>query len=168
MAVLSWGKPRIFIKNLDAESPAWKEVPTPAQDSTTLESTKGDKVEAKFEGGENEDVRYNANTYALSYQIRHAKGKTMPFTPVDGLIAGTYALALLPEDPAAPGLMIDKSVVSSEDTYTSADGLSTTYTHDALKPDTGNQVKIGVVTVQESGGSVSSISIDEDPDWEAA
>lgn len=167
MAVLSWGKPRIFIKNLDDGEPAWVEIPTPVQDSTTLESTKGDKVEAKFEGGENEDVRYNANTYALSYQIRHAKNKTMPFSPADGIVAGTFALALLPEDPAAPGLMIDKSVVSAEDVYNSADGLSTTYTHDALKPATGNQVKIGVVTVQESAGAITSITIDEDPDWGA-
>lgn len=58
MAVIGWGKPRIFIKDLDASSPKWEELPTPVEDSTQLTTTKGDKQEAKIEGGENEDVKY--------------------------------------------------------------------------------------------------------------
>ena len=56
MAVIGWGKPRIFIKDLDVTSPAWEELPTPVEDSTQLTTTKGDKQEAKIEGGENEEL----------------------------------------------------------------------------------------------------------------
>ncbi len=43
--------------------------------------------------------------------------------------------------------MIDKSTVSAEDSFTSQDGGMITYTHDALKPESGNQVKWGVIKV---------------------
>lgn len=99
MSVLAWGKPRIFVKDLDEASAKWKEVPTPVENSTQLTPTKGDKKEAKVEGGENEDVRYSKNTYALAYQIRIAKGKVMPFEHDDGIIAHNYAVAVQPEDP---------------------------------------------------------------------
>lgn len=160
MAVIGWGKPRIFIKRLDGDGAGtWKEVPTPMQDSTTLETTKGDKTEAKLEGGSNEDVKYSANTYALSYTIRMAKGKTQPFEQNDGYVEGEYALALQPEDPNVPGFMIDKSVVSAEDGFSTTDGGTIVYTHDALKPDSGNQVKWGVISVSESGGSISNVTL---------
>lgn len=51
MAVIGWGKPRVFIKDLDASAPKWEELPTPVEDSTQLTTTKGDKQEAKIEGG---------------------------------------------------------------------------------------------------------------------
>lgn len=162
MAQIGWGTPRILIKDLDAEAGAWKEVPTPVENSTTLTTTKGDKQEAKLEGGANEDVRYNSNTYELAYQIRVAKGKVMPFEHVDGIVAHQYAVAVIPEDPLVPGVLIDKSVVSAEDNFSTEEGGSITYTHDVLKPETGNQVKWGVIKVTESGGSISNVEITED------
>ena len=159
MAQIGWGKPRIFIKDLDAESGTWKEVPTPVENSTTLTPTKGDKQEAKLEGGANEDVRYASNTYALAYQIRIAKGKTMPFEHNDGIVAHQYAVAVQPEDPLVPGVMIDKSTVSAEDNFTTEEGGSITYTHDALKPETGNQVKWGIIKVTESAGSITNVEL---------
>nr|DAE23382.1 MAG TPA: hypothetical protein [Myoviridae sp. ctcPl3] len=159
MSVLSWGKPRIFIKDLDTENAKWKEVPTPVENSTQLTPTKGDKKEAKLEGGENEDVKYAKNTYALAYQIRKAKGKVMPFDDDDGVISGNYTVALQPEDPTVPGFIIDKSVVSAEDNFTAEEGGSVTYTHDALKPETGKQVKWGVITVTEADGEISNVAV---------
>ena len=158
MAQIGWGKPRIFIKDLDATGGAWKEVPTPVENSTTLTPTKGDKQEAKLEGGANEDVRYSKNTYALAYQIRLAKKKVMPFAHDDGIVAHQYAVAVQPEDPLVPGIMIDKSTVSAEDNFSTEEGGFITYTHDALQPDSGNQVKWGVIEVEESGGSITSVT----------
>ena len=123
MAQIGWGKPRIFIKDL------------------------------------NEDVRYASNTYALVYQIRIAKGKTMPFEHNDGIVAHQYAVAVQPEDPLVPGVMIDKSTVSAEDNFTTEEGGSITYTHDALKPETGNQVKWGIIKVTESAGSITNVEL---------
>lgn len=150
MAVIGWGRPTIVISKLDnkGEPTTWSEVPTPAEDSTSLTTTKGDKTEAKLEGGANEDVKYGRNTYALAYQIRVAKGKTMPFVALDGVVDGEYAVAVQPEDPSVPGIMIKKSVVSAEDTYSSAEGGAIVYTHDALQPNEGSQVEWGVITIQ--------------------
>lgn len=149
MAVIGWGRPTIVISKLDdkGDTTTWTEVPTPAEDSTSLTTTKGDKTEAKLEGGANEDVKYGRNTYALAYQIRVAKGKTMPFTALDGVVEGEYAVAVQPEDPSVPGIMIKKSVVSAEDTYSTAEGGAIVYTHDALQPNEGSQVEWGVITI---------------------
>ncbi|MBO5957418.1 MAG: hypothetical protein J6Q39_07680 [Bacteroidales bacterium] len=161
MAVIGWGKPRILVSKLDTDgdTTTWTEVPTPSEDSTQLTTTKGDKTEAKLEGGANEDVKYGRNTYALAYTIRIAKGKTQPFEALDGVVDGEYAVAVVPEDPNVPGIMIDKSVVSAEDTFSTAEGGAVTYTHDALQPNTGSQVKWGVISVSESDGTITAVSI---------
>lgn len=161
MAAIGWGKPRIFIKDLDAETPAWKETPTPVENSTKLTPTKGNKKEAPLEGGENEDVRYAKNKYELAYQIRVAKGKKMPIMHIDGVVDHQYAVAIQPEDPTVPGVLIDKSRVSVEDPFTAEDGGSFTYTHDALKADKGKIVKWGVITVTENAGVISDIAVEE-------
>lgn len=149
MAVIGWGRPTIVISKLDdnRDTTTWEEVPTPAEDTTILTTTKGDKTEAKLEGGANEDVKYGRNTYALAYKIRVAKGKTMPFSALDGVVEGEYAVAVQPEDPSVPGIMIKKSVVSAEDTYSTAEGGAIIYTHDALQPNEGSQVEWGVITI---------------------
>lgn len=161
MAAIGWGLPRIFIKLLGSPGGQWQEVPTPVENSTQLTTTKGDKTEAKLEGGANEDVRYGKNTYALAYQIRIAKGKTMPFENNDGIVSGEYAVAVQPEDPLVPGVMIDKSVVSAEDGFSTEEGGYVIYTHDALQPDTGNQVKWGVIKVEGDTGNITNVSIEE-------
>ena len=162
MAVIGWGKPTIVISKLSSsgEPTTWSEVPTPAEDTTSLTTTKGDKTEAKLEGGANEDVKYGRNTYALAYQIRVAKGKTMPFVALDGVVEGEYAVAVQPEDSTVPGIMIKKSVVSAEDTYSTAEGGAIVYTHDALQPKEGSQVEWGVITIVrgEDGKTISSVT----------
>ena len=161
MASIGWGKPRIFIKRIDTEGGTWKEVPTPVQDSTSLETTKGEKMEAKLEGGTNEDVLYKASTYALSYQIRKAKGKTQPFVSNDGIVDGEWACAVQPQDPLVPGMMIHRSVVSADDRFSSQEGFYSVYTHDALQPESGNQITNGVIKVTESEGVISNVEVEE-------
>ena len=160
MSKISWGKCSIYIKDLEATGAKWKKIPTPIEDSTELSTEKGDKLEAKIEGGENEDVKYKANTYALAYGIRRMKARVMPFADVDGVIDHQYAVAVVPEDANAPGCLIDKTSVSAEDVYNAADGASVTYTHDVLKPDSGNAVKWGTVTVGEAdaNGGIETIT----------
>lgn len=169
MAVLSWGKPRIFIRDLGASQPSWLELPTPVEDSTNLATTKGDKKEAKVEGGENEDVKYSKNTYALTFNIRGAKGRSKPINDADGVIGNNFEVILQPEDKTNEGFWIEKSSVSVEDTWSAADGTIWAYTFDALKPDAGDQVKWGVVTVTESEGKITDVvcTPNEDSDDEA-
>lgn len=155
MAIISWGKPRIWIKNLSSAENPWQELPTPIEGSTSLNTTKGDKVEAKIEGGENEGVRYSKNTYTLALNIRNVAGRKPPMTDNDGLIPDPYAVMLQPENPVAPGFLIDNSTASVEDTFTAADGAAWNYSYDALKPDDGsNQIKWGTVAVGSDGTPV--------------
>lgn len=142
----SWGKPDIYIKNLDADTPAWKKIDTPVEDSTQLTPTKGDVLEAKIEGGEVEASKQKANSYELAYAIRYLAGRTMPMEHTNGVVNGHYAVALIPEDPTAPGFCIQNSTVSAEDPYNCADGTNWTYTHKVLKPASGKLVKWGTIT----------------------
>lgn len=150
MAVISWGKPRIKIGKYQANGNApssWTEVPTPVEGSTELSVSKGDKKEAKIEGGEAEAVRYGANTYELLFSVRDAKDRTPFVTDVDGVIEGEYAIVLQPEDPKANGIQIDKCVLSAEVSYSSEEGIVRKYTASVLKPKTGSQVKFKVINI---------------------
>lgn len=161
MAVVGWGKPRIFIKDLDATTQKWEELDTPVEDSTQLETTKGDKQEAKIEGGENEDVKYGKNTYALTFNIRATKGRKRPISDEDGVVAHNYAIALQPEDPEVQGFCMKKATVSVEDTFSTADGGVWAYTFDALKASSSDkQVYWGKIVLTESSGSISKIECD--------
>lgn len=155
MAILSWGKPKIWIGKrgeMDAEPSSWIEVPTPVENSTVLTPTKGEKKEAKIEGGENEAVKYAKNTYALTFQIRAAKDREKPVEDVDGTIEGEYALKLQPEDPTAPGLDIAKGVLSMMPSYSSEDGIMWEYTLDVLVPkEGGDSIKFEAVTSPMGG-----------------
>lgn len=162
MSVLGWGKCRLFTKNLDKKDATWKEWPTPVENSTNLETTKGDKQEAKIEGGENEDVRYSKSTYVLNANIRAAKGRKKPIADSDGIISDNYAVAVQPEDPGAVGVIIDKAKPSVADTWATEEGGIWEYAFDALKPASGDQVKMGTVNVsEESDGTITDITITE-------
>lgn len=161
MSLLGWGKCRLFTKDLDTEGAKWKEWPTPVENSTILETTKGDKQEAKIEGGENEDVRYAKSTYALNTNVRAAKGRKKPIADSDGIIAHNYAVAVQPEDPEAVGIMIDKAKPSVADTFSTKEGAIWEYAFDALKPEAGDQVKMGTIKVTEDGGEITAIEVTE-------
>ena len=160
MAKISWGKPRIFVANADTTlegnaKRAGYELFTPVEDSTELTPTKGDKLEAKIEGGENEDVKYKRSTYALNYNIRKAKGRKAPFPAVDGIVDPHFGIMLQPEDADCEGFFIESSTVGVDDTYTAADGAIWAIQHDAVKAESGDTVKWGTVTLNEAGTEVT-------------
>lgn len=161
MAVLSWGKPRCFYKDLDAADSKWQEFPTPVESSTQLSTTKGDKKEAKIEGGEYEDVKYLKNTYSVALNIRAAKGRKRPIQDTDGVVAHNYAFALQPEDADAQGFCFHKSAVSVEDTFNTDEGGIWAYTFDALKASSEKaQINWGKIIVTETGGEITKIECD--------
>lgn len=155
MSVLGWGKCRLLARDLDTEGAKWFEFPTPVENSTVLNTTKGDKQEAKVEGGENEDVRYAKSTYTLEAGIRAAKGRKKPIKDSDGIVDHNYEIAVQPEDPEAIGIHIPKAKVSVEDTFSTEEGGVWNYAFDALKNETTTQVEMGVINVTGSGDSLS-------------
>lgn len=149
-ATLSWGEPTLYVKP-HTTGGDWSPIPyTPVSGSTDLSTTEGDKTEAKIEGGENEAVRYAKNTYSLAFQLRLAEGRTKPISTADGLTSTLYSLILVPENPAAPSLYIENANVHSADDYDAENGAMITYTFDALKATTGDQIKWGTCTVDET------------------
>lgn len=162
MAVIGWGKPTIVAKKIDGD--AYIKFPSGIEGSTTLTTTKGSKKEAKIEGGENEDVRYGKNTYALAVEVRDAKGRPQPIKDHDGIVEGEYEVWLQPEDATLNGVYIAKAVVSVEDKWDAENGASWVYTFDALKPTDGSdQVKRGVVTITGED-EVTAVEFIEDTD----
>lgn len=135
MAVIGWGKPGIFVKNLDTSDEKWTKLDTPKEDSTELTPTKGDVLEATEEGGGTVDKKTKKSTYELAYQLFVKKGVKQPFDTIDGIIDGNYAVAVQPEDPAIPGVYLGKTTIVAEEAQTSADGGVVTYTHSALIPE---------------------------------
>ncbi|WP_294616454.1 hypothetical protein [uncultured Bacteroides sp.] len=145
MAQLSWGKPTIEFGKCGANGAApttWTKLAfDPVENSTKLTPTKGEKKEAKVEGGENEAVKYAKNTYVFEFEVRAAKGRVKPIEDADGVVEGEYAVRLTPEDATVEGILIDKATVSVEETFDTAEGKKWKYTFDVLKPAEGNQVK---------------------------
>lgn len=152
--ILSWGQCDVFVRQYNGTSKGstWVAFDTPVEDSTSLETTEGDKTEAKVEGGENEAVRKAKNTYALTFEQRIGAGHTDKIPDTDGVITGEFEVLLFPtENPIAPALYIPVSSGSATDTYTSADGTKKAYTFDALK----NTVKVGATGSKINLGQIA-------------
>ena len=98
MAQIGWGKNRHGVRDF-ANNKGWRELPTPAEDTWEVTAEKGDKLEAKLEGGKNQDVKYKENTNTITFDIRVAKGQKKPFADKNGIIAKEYEYFSQPEDP---------------------------------------------------------------------
>lgn len=149
---LAWGKCRLFVAPLTSGTEGqYTEWPTPVEDTLQLTPTKGDKQEAKIEGGDLEAVKYKKNTHILELEIRQGNEdgtpRSKPVTDVDGVVTGEYAVMLQPENAQVEGIKIDRCVISCEDSLNMSDGGRWKYTFDVLKPTTGNQVKWQVIEV---------------------
>lgn len=162
----SWGKPRVIAKKKGVEDAPYIEFYTPAEGSTQLSTTKGDKKEAKIEGGENEAVKYNKNTYSLALQQRIGleNGTTVrkkPLADSDGVIEGEYELWLQPENPDGLGMHMETCNISVEDSFTAEDGILLTYTYEALKTAGHDQVEWGKVEITGAYLSPTKVTFTE-------
>ncbi len=167
--ILSWGKPGQYVRKLsnsETNSNPWIEFYPAVDGSTTLTPTKGEKKEAKVEGGDVEAVKYGRNTYALETQMRKGNDNGTLRRPLfddnDGLVEGEYEYMLVPENGAAEGIHIEKCILTVEDSYTAADGAMWKITVDAVKPASGNTVKFGTVSVTRGADKkISAITFSE-------
>lgn len=134
---LAWGAPLIEALALSGTNNTWKKFPTPAEGTTTLNVTQGEKIEAKIEGGTNEAVKYKANTYQLVFNIRQANDRTVMDDFIkdnDGVVNGEYAIRITPENSSAVHALIRRASVNVQLSYTPDEGWVKIYTFDALKP----------------------------------
>lgn len=132
MSVTAWGKPGIFIQKVGVTKNEWYKIDTPKEDTTQVNPTKGDTMEAKEEGGGVVDRKVKKSTYELVYQLFIKKGVAQPFKTIDGIVEDNYRVAVQPEDADLPGVYMGNTSVGAEEAFTSADGALITYTHSAL------------------------------------
>lgn len=163
MSKISWGKPSIYIQDAEVPQAPWLKIPTPVKDSTTLEVEDGETQEAEVEGGELEDEKTGKNKSTLTFEIRAAKNRHLIVADDDGVISHHHRIAVIPEDPNAPGLLIDKGSMHATPSYTCAEGIKRSYKTKALVPDDeSHMVKIGKMNVTKSGDVVTDITCDEE------
>lgn len=163
MSKISWGKCKILIKDLDEPGANWQKIPTPVKDSTTLEIEEGETQEAEIEGGEVEDEKRAKNKSTLTFEIRAAKNRHLIVADNDGVISHNYAIAVIPEDEDAPGILIDRGSMHATPSFTCAEGIKRSYKTKALTPDDdSHMVKYGKITANEVGGVVTDITCDEE------
>ena len=137
---IGWGKCSIIVKDLGTDGALWTKLPTPKVDTTQLSTTKGDKLEAEIEGGENEDVKYKYSDYELAYTIRRNTSRVAFFDAVNGVVANKYAVFVQPENVNVPGVYMENTAVSVEDVFDTTDGGQWNVTHDGLTPDDGSNI----------------------------
>lgn len=135
--------PTIEVRKVSDTTGPWEEFATPVDGTTSLEATQGDKMEAAIEGGTNEAVKYKANTYQLTFDVRQVPERTDPIEEEDGVVTDEYAVRIRPENPEAIAALISRAAVNVQTKFDSENGLVRTYTFDTLKPATGPQVKLG-------------------------
>ncbi len=145
--VLAWGECDAYVKK--AGDTTYKKEPKPVDQSTTVEPSEGEKLEAKTEGGKLEAAMQLANSYLAKYQLRVAESKNSNITHINGVVDSEFSLAIVPKNRAAMGVVIDRSSVSVLDsTFNSKEGIVDEFHFTALEPADGSKmVKRGVLTV---------------------
>lgn len=161
MSVLAWGMCSIYTRK-EGSTGSWYKWPTPVENSTTLDPTRGEKTEAKVEGGANEDVQTKANTFVFNTTIRAAKGRKKPLKDSDGVNIENYEIYVQPNDPSCYGIHITRSAVNLMTSFSTADGINWAYSFDVLKKDDIEQVEVGVVTVSDGVPSITPVGSEED------
>lgn len=156
---LGWGKCNIYRKDSVGGAPSggeWSKLPTPRENTTQVSTSQGTDLEAKTEGGEIIDRLPGKNTYTLEWEEFVEKGQAPSFSDNDGVVPGNHSLKVVPdEDEACPGIQIDNSTVKAEIVYSTSDALRIKYSATALKPATGNSVKL----LNVGGAAVTAFSL---------
>lgn len=135
-------------KKTDGTYEPFKRWPECVENALNLITTKGEKKEAKVEGGGVEAVKYAKNVYGLEMSFRRGLVNGQPRTfptdevEIDGVVDGVYAFRVQPEDKTSGGISVMEVIISTEDSYTAADGAIKKVTFDFIKPEKdseGNQ-----------------------------
>lgn len=150
MAKILWGKPKITVNNVVIDA-------TPVEDSTSLTTTRGEKHEARVEGGGNEATRYDKGNFTLEFEIRFAKNRPMPLADKceDGKIkGGPYPVSVESADDAdAPKMTMNAGEGSYEDLYSADEGARRHYYFDSTIPSSGSTEQITWTGIGSASGA---------------
>lgn len=137
MAILSWGRPKIWVAELDdAKQPKnWKQILEPEEDTTKLDTQEGEETTAYEEGHVPVDSMRLANTYTFEFVEFTRKGEESTFSDKDGVVSGLWAIKLQPLDPTCKGIDIAMASIAVKDTYSVKEGIKKIITCKPLAKD---------------------------------
>ena len=144
--ILSWGKCKIAVSPVDGTGAiSFGTVPTPVENSTSLETTQGDKQEAKTEGGEIVAVRYGSNSYQLVFDCFVDSELAVPAMGKDGIVAGEYSVTITNEEnKKAAVVTINRATCNAQIMYSSEEGIKVRYTFSSVKDTTGDTDQVTI------------------------
>ena len=138
-----FGKPTIMFKKLNDESAVWKKMPTPKQDTTSLETEEGEDIELRDEGGDILDSIFGTASYSLTFEILKKKGEALPIDDENGVVKGEYSFAVssadVDDEPMA--FLMPRCSVKVNRSYARGDGYRATYSVRAMKPSSGEIIQ---------------------------
>lgn len=151
MAVVSWGAPTLQFVPVTAggtapASGAWSssitgfiEIPGDIllEDSSQLNTSAGEKKELRNEKGVVVDSKQMPASYQFQTSVIKKKGETVvqtAFSPVNGVVAGNYAMRLIAEDPATPGFQMRMVSISVSKGWSADQGALDILTVDGIEP----------------------------------
>lgn len=146
MSTVSWGGPKLqFIPIAAGASPAagsWSGVTGLVEisaddlleDSSQLNTTEGEVKELKNEFGVVVDRKQLPASYVFTTGIIRKKGVAAKFSAVNGVVAGDWAMRLIPEDVHTVGFQFDKCNITITKGWNGDQGRIDTLNVSAVEP----------------------------------
>ena len=151
MATVSWGAPTLEFMKL---SSSVKVPPTGSwtgqngyfqikgevllEDSSQLNTTEGETKSLRNEKGEDVDRKQMPASYQFQTSVIKKKGESLVqngLSPVNGVVAGDWAMRLIPEDPATTGFIFRKCSIGTSKGWSADQGALDNLTVNGLVPD---------------------------------
>lgn len=119
----------------------WKKFPKIKEKTFKFNREKGETKEAKAEGGGVVASITMKNIVKMSFDLFIKKGDTQPIKDVDGIIAGTYSLIVVPELCPSQSYQVDCASPSIGESHDTDEGRFWHYEFKGLEPQKGTIVK---------------------------
>lgn len=151
MATVSWGAPTLEFMKLSSTvkvppAGSWAsqtgyfklEGNVLLEDSSQLNTTEGEVKSLRNEHGEDVDRKQMPASYQFVTSVIKKKGETLVATglsPVNGVVAGDWAMRLIPEDAATTGFIFRKCSIGTSKGWNADQGALDNITVNGLLPD---------------------------------
>ncbi len=158
MATVSWGAPTLEFMKLSASvtvppEGAWTgqtgyfklEGNVLLEDSSQLNTSEGETKTIRNEFGEDVDRKQMPASYQFATSVIKKKGETLVasgLAPVNGVVAGDWAMRLIPEDSATTGFIFRKCSIGTSKGWNADQGALDNITVNGLLPNDNSDTEI--------------------------
>jgi hypothetical protein len=151
MATVSWGAPTLEFMKLSSSvkvppAGSWSgqagyfqiKGDILLENSSQLNTNEGETKSLRNEKGEDVDRKQMPASYQFQTSVIKKKGETVVSTnlaPVNGVVAGDWAMRLIPEDPETTGFLFRKCSISTNKGWSADQGALDNLNVNGLVPD---------------------------------